>query len=574
MTISSSLPRNQNNRWYRTEFRQPGRVPQTRRRQPQARSRQPRPGSQQPRPGSRQPRLGSRQPRPASRQPRPESRRPRPGNRQPPPGGRQRRGGQRLQPEVLKKEVVYSVTPANPPRMCRVIKCRLLLSPSAAVRQRLVRTSPPARRTMTAASGRPIAGAERGAPSGGVTPLPSGRKYTLVLHRRTEDKLDVWLDGRPVDKVSVDLGPGMSFLKASSPAGMVTFVQGQEVDGYHMEVGERVIVRLNVTRDGLLDLGLCGDRACSVVRVTGADDKGAFGYSTRITSSNSVTEERGQALQQTEGSEVKGFTAGRSLRLMVQHAPPAGGRPAQLRVWMEGDGDGDGDDQRMAVVDLDADQGRRPRLKLASSVGPTTLVQVLTEGRELAVGEMATLVLTVSKEDGWLWLGLCSADACSAMGVIGAGEDNRFSFTSRITTSNSVVGDGPVWQSSTRGPRKFISGQRLRFVVHRRTAGLMDVWLEPASSRKTTIPLEEDRVVLKVASDAGSVAYEDGGAGGYQLSVSEQVRVEVRPVRPQGWVFVGLCGSATCTVLGVGGATGGRLNTATRVSAAGSVLAP
>ncbi|KAK3921995.1 Xin actin-binding repeat-containing protein 2, partial [Frankliniella fusca] len=608
---------------------------------------------------------------------------------------------------------------------------------------------------------------------GGSTPLPSGRKYTVVLHRRTEDKLDVWLDGRPAVKASVDLRPGMSFLRAVSPAGKVAFVQGQEVDGYHMEVGERVTVRLDVKRDGLLDLGLCGDRACSVVRVTGAAG-GAFGFSTRITSSNSVTEERGQALQQpagpdafplggslafvvarrsewamdvfleadpehkatvplepdrlrlkvdsdagltsfvrgvaadgflmqpgkrvivevgvespagvldvglcslaacatvrvrgadergrlgyttrttatnsvsdedapqAEGNDIKGFEAlrGRSLRLVVQHVPGAAARPARLRVRRGGDADQDAD-QEEAVVDLGPGLDDRPRLKVASSVGPAALVQVLTEGRELAVGEMATVVLTVNKETGWLWLGLCSEDACSALGVIGAGEDNRFSFTSRITTSNSVIGEGPVWQSSTRGPRSFTVGQRLRFVVHRRTPGLMDVWLEPASSRKTTIPLESDRTVLKVATDAGSVAYEDGAAAGYQLSVSEQVRVEVpfhlhslilhallpptgaaagyqlsvseqvrvevpfhlhslilhallpptgaaagyqlsvseqvrvevRPGRPQGWVFVGLCGASTCSVLGVGGAAGGRLSTATRVSAAGSVLA-
>lgn len=75
---------------------------------------------------------------------------------------------------------------------------------------------------------------------------------------------------------------------------------GQDADGHTLDVGERVIVRLNVTRDGLLDLGLCGDRACSVVRVTGVEDgeRGAMGFSTRITSINSVADERGQTLQQ------------------------------------------------------------------------------------------------------------------------------------------------------------------------------------------------------------------------------------------------------------------------------------
>lgn len=81
-------------------------------------------------------------------------------------------------------------------------------------------------------------------------------------------------------------------------------------------------------------------------------------------------------------------------------------------------------------------------------VSPTPAV--LTEARELAVGEMATVALTVTREDGWLFVGLCGEASCSAVGVIGASDDNRFSFTSRVTASNSVVGEGAVWQSQVR----------------------------------------------------------------------------------------------------------------------------
>ncbi|XP_034244981.1 uncharacterized protein LOC117647368 [Thrips palmi] len=162
---------------------------------------------------------------------------------------------------------------------------------------------------------------------------------------------------------------------------------------------------------------------------------------------------------------------------------------------------------------------------------------------------MVTLALTVTREEGWMFLGLCGEASCSAVGVIGATEDNRFSFTSRVTSSNSVVGDGAVWQSQTRGPRRFVRGQTLRFIVHRRTETLMDVWLEPAPSKKATIPLERDRKFLKVATDAGNVEYL-GAAGaladrGYRLAVAEEVRVEVRPSSAQGWLFVGLCGAAS-----------------------------
>ncbi|KAJ1521329.1 hypothetical protein ONE63_003005 [Megalurothrips usitatus] len=544
------------------------------------------------------------------------------------------------------------------------------------------------------------------APARGSATLPSGRKYTLVVHRRSAGRLDAWLDNQPDRKTSVPVGDGMAFLRASSSAGVITFVQGQEVDGYHMEVGERVVLRLNVTRDGLLDIGLCGDRACSVVRVTGVEPQGAqgraaMGFSTRITASNSVTEERGQTLQQAagpgsfpvdqsftfevlrrtewgmdvwlagdperkatvplepdrlrlkvdsdagstafergeaadglalqpgksvvlavapdnadgvldvslcgrascasvrvlgadgsaglgfstrtsstnsasdEGDAVRepsgptGFRAKTPLRLVARHAVRRGGAPPQLQVWLQ-----DGDRAKRAAVDLNADQADAPRLKVASTAGAVTLQQELRDGHELAVGETVTVALTVTREDGWLFLGLCGAESCSAVGVIGASDDSRFSFTSRITTSNSVVGEGSVWQSSTRGPRRFVAGQTLRFSLQRRTQELMDVWLEPAQSKKATIPLEDDRKVFKVASDAGMLVFDGGKKPGYRLAVAEEVRVELRPARAQGWLFVGLCGRGSCSVLGVGGAADGKLSTATRTSAANSVLAP
>lgn len=543
------------------------------------------------------------------------------------------------------------------------------------------------------------------APGGGTAALPSGRRYTLVVHRRSEVELTAWLDGRPSDKAAITLQPGMIFLRARSAAGNVSFAQGQEADGYHMQVGERVIVRLTVTRDGLLDVGLCGDRSCSVVRISGAEDN-TMGWSSRITTTNSVVDERGQTLQPASGpgsfplgktfsfvvlrrtewaldvwlesdAEHKatvplepdrlrlkvdsdagqtalvrgeapdgftlqpgkrvrlevaaeaadgavvvalcgatscgvvrvvgarpgaglgfstrvtdtnnpsgdgediaqaqgptGFPRGRRVRLVARHVVD-GGATSQLQVWLD---EGGGED-KLAVVNVPSDQASAARLKIASSVGTVKLVQVLSEGHELAVGEMVTVALTVTREDGWMFLGLCGQASCSAVGVIGATDDNRFSFTSRITSSNSVVGEGAAWQSQTRGPRRFIKGQTLRFVVHRRTETLMDVWLEPAPSRKATIPLEPDRSILKVATDAGHVEYlTDDAAGrlgdrGYRLAVAEDVRVEVHPSSAQGWVFLGLCGPVTCSVLGVGGAGKGHLSTATKTSNGNSVLA-
>lgn len=60
---------------------------------------------------------------------------------------------------------------------------------------------------------------------------------------------------------------------------------------------------------------------------------------------------------------------------------------------------------------------------------------------------MVSVTLAVTREDGWLFLGLCGLESCSALGIIGANDENRFSFTARITSTNSIVGDGSVWQS-------------------------------------------------------------------------------------------------------------------------------
>lgn len=77
-----------------------------------------------------------------------------------------------------------------------------------------------------------------------------------------------------------------------------------------------------------------------------------------------------------------------------------------------------------------------------------------------------------------------------------------------------------------RGPRRFSIGQSLKFVLHRRSTTLMDVWLEPAASRKATIPLEEDRKFLKTASDAGFLTFGQRGRRAASLSHGERGRGE------------------------------------------------
>ncbi|XP_034244980.1 flocculation protein FLO11-like [Thrips palmi] len=157
------------------------------------------------------------------------------------------------------------------------------------------------------------------APAGGSAMLPSGRRYTVVVHRRS----------------------GQS-----------------RHDGYPMALGERVVVRLDVTRDGLLDVGLCGDRGCGVVRITGVDDN-TMGWSSRITTTNSVTEERGQTLQQASGPGS--FPVGGSFSFVVLRRTEWA-----LDVWLEGDA------EHKATVPLEPD---RQRLIVDSDAGKTAFLR-------------------------------------------------------------------------------------------------------------------------------------------------------------------------------------------------------
>ncbi|KAE8751808.1 hypothetical protein FOCC_FOCC001657 [Frankliniella occidentalis] len=195
----------------------------------------------------------------------------------------------------------------------------------------------------------------------------------------------------------------------------------------------------------------------------------------------------------------------------------------------------------------------------ASSVTAPPIQPQRLDGDAVGIGETVKVRLTTRKnEAGGLTFGLCSDEACATMLMKGINDKYEMAYDVGILRTNTLFYNRRAeWQASGGPPNaSFAEGTVHDFVGTRVSPYSLQVWHAKNKTAAIQVPLEPDRLRLRMFSGLGPTAYlkpeDNSRIDGDVIAVGERVRVHLTNYDRVEISFA-ICSPSACSVVRVRG---------------------